>query len=289
MPDYDILAAMTTPTDITLNDISDLVRILRERPEWQEAVRHVVISNELLSVPQQLAEFVRSTNEFIRSTNEFIRSTNEFIQATNENFRVVYERLDRLEAGQAELQAGQAELQAGQAELQAGQAELQAGQAELKDGYTRLEGRVNSLEGRFSNFEGSDYERKTRNRLVFRATHRFDLVRPIIAMTQDAQSAPQLTSIIHRAIRSGTITLDEAEDLHEADIIIMAESDRHVLFEVSLNADEDDLRRAVRRSRILATAANAAVIPAVVTPSLSEFLRAQAEAYGVALFSIPYP
>ena len=66
MPDYDILAAMTTPTDITLNDISDLVRILRERPEWQEAVRHVVISNELLSVPQQLAEFVRSTNEFIQ-------------------------------------------------------------------------------------------------------------------------------------------------------------------------------------------------------------------------------
>lgn len=268
MPDYGILATMATPTDITLNDVSDLVRILRERPEWQEAVRHVIISDELLSVPQQLAEFIRSTNEFI--------------QATNENFRLVYERLDRLEAGQAELRTGQDE-------LRAGQDELRAGLSELKDGFFRQERRINSLEGRFSNFEGSDYERRLRNRLIFRAAHRFDLVRPIIAMTQDNQSVPQLTSIIHRAIRHGVITIDEAEDLHEADIVIMSEDDRHVLAEVSLNADEDDLMRALRRSRILATAANATVIPAIVTPNPSDFLRAQAEAYGVDLFSISYP
>ena len=275
MPDYGILVAMATPTDITLNDVSDLVRILQERPEWLETVRHVVISDELLSVPQQLAEFIRSTEEFIRSTNDFI-------QATNENFRLVYERLDRLEAGQAELRAGQDE-------LRAGQDELRAGQAELKDSYIRQERRINSLEGRFSNFEGSDYERRLRNRLVFRAAHRFDLVRPVIAMTQDIPSIPQLTGIIHRAIRHGVITIGEADDLHEADIIIMSEHDRHVVLEVSLNADEDDLRRAVRRSRILATAANATVIPAIVTPNPSEFLRAQADAYGVDLFSISYP
>ncbi len=282
MSDYGILTIMTTPTDITLNDISDLVRILQERPEWLEAVRHLVIGDELLSVPQQLAEFIRSTNEFIQSTNE--------------NFRLVYERLDRLEAGQDELRAGQDELRAGQEELRAGQNELRAGQDELRAGqdelkgsYIRLEGRFNSLEGRFSNFEGSEYERKVRNRLIFRATHRFDLARPVIAMTQDTQSVPQLTSIVHRAIRSGVITMDEAEDLHEADIIIMADDGRHVLVEVSLNADEDDLRRALRRSQILATAANAAVIPAIVTPDPSDFLSAQAEAYGVDLFSIPYP
>ena len=268
MPDYGILVTMATPTDITLNDVSDLVRILQERPEWLATVRHVVISDELLSVPQQLAEFIQSTNDFIR--------------ATNENFRLVYERLDRLEAGQVELRAGQAE-------LRAGQAELRAGQAELKDNYLRQERRINSLEGRFSNFEGSDYERRLRNRLVFRAAHRFDLVRPVIAMTQDTPSIPQLTGIIHRAIRHGAITIGEADDLHEADIIIMSENDRHVVLEVSLNADEDDLRRAVRRSRILATAANATVMPAIVTPNPSEFLRAQAEAYGVDLFSISYP
>ena len=267
-PDYGILVTMATPTDITLNDVSDLVRILQERPEWLATVRHVVISDELLSVPQQLAEFIQSTNDFIR--------------ATNENFRLVYERLDRLEAGQVELRAGQAE-------LRAGQAELRAGQAELKDNYLRQERRINSLEGRFSNFEGSDYERRLRNRLVFRAAHRFDLVRPVIAMTQDIPSIPQFTGIIHRAIRQGAITIGEADDLHEADIIIMSEDDRHVVLEVSLNADEDDLRRAVRRSRILATAANATVMPAIVTPNPSEFLRAQAEAYGVDLFSISYP
>ena len=81
-----------------VNTIEDLVRILDERPEWNEALRARVLSRELLNLPQTLADFAKSTER----------------------------RLTAVEATQAEMQATQAEMQATQAEMQATQAEMQA-------------------------------------------------------------------------------------------------------------------------------------------------------------------
>ncbi len=232
------MTAMTTP--ITINDISDVARILRERPEWLDIIRSIVVGEELLSVPQQLAELTGRVSDLTQQVNDFV-------QATNENFSLVYERLDRLEATLAR------------------------------------------LEGRFSNFEGNDYERRVRNRLLFRATLRFNLNQPILAMVQDRQSAPELNSIIHRAIQSGAITEDDATDIYNADIIIKDEDNRYLLAEVSITADETDLSRAVRRSELLAGVANATVIPALVASNVPESQRALADARGVSLFIIAYP
>ena len=74
----------------TINDISDLVRILEERSDWRAVVRNLLLGEDMLSVPQQLAQFIETTNQFIETTNQFI-------QTTNENFRMVNARLNRLE------------------------------------------------------------------------------------------------------------------------------------------------------------------------------------------------
>ena len=74
----------------TINDISDLVRVLEERPDWRAAVRNLLLGEDMLNVPQQLAQLIETTNQFIETTNQFI-------EATNENFRVVNARLNRLE------------------------------------------------------------------------------------------------------------------------------------------------------------------------------------------------
>ena len=246
------MVAMTTP--ITINDISDVARILRERPEWLDILRGIIVGAELLSVPQQLAELTQRVDDLTQrvddltqQVNGLTQQVNDFVRATNENFRLVYERLDRLEAT------------------------------------------VARLEGRFSNFEGNDYERRIRNRLLFRATLRFNLNQPILAMVQDHQSAPELNSTIHRAIQSGAITEDDAADIYNADIIIKDENDRYLLAEVSITADETDLSRAVRRAALLTGVANATVIPALVSSNVPESQRALADARGVSLFIIPYP
>ena len=88
----------------TINDISDLVRVLEERADWRAAVRNLVLGEDLLSVPQQLAQLAETTNQLVETTNQFIESTNLFIESTNENFRVVDARLNRLEGRQGNLE-----------------------------------------------------------------------------------------------------------------------------------------------------------------------------------------
>ena len=217
----------------TVNDISDIVRILQERPDWLEVLRGIIVGEELLSLPKQLAEFVA---------------------ATNDNFRLVNERLGRLETDVAELRAGHAR-----------------------------------LEGRFSNFEGAEYERRVRNRLMHRVTMQFGLNARVIEMTQDIPSSPRLTSIVHRAIQSGAISREQAEDLHEADMIIADSDNRFVVVEVAITADDDDITRALRRSEILVDAAGGFVSPTVVTANLSAYLQDFAEERKVHIFPLSYP
>ena len=70
----------------TINDISDLVRILREDPDWAEAVRSVLLTQELKSLPERF---------------------DKFVELTRENNELVNRRLERLEEGQQRLEEGQ--------------------------------------------------------------------------------------------------------------------------------------------------------------------------------------
>ena len=74
----------------TINDISDLIRILRDDPAWADAVRGVLLSQELLRLPQEVAALTRAFRQHAETTNR---------------------RLGSLEAGQDELRQGQAQLQ----------------------------------------------------------------------------------------------------------------------------------------------------------------------------------
>ena len=67
----------------TVNDFTDILRIIREQPEWREALRSALLSKEVLELPQRLAEFPEAANK----------------------------RFDRLESDVAELKAGQARLE----------------------------------------------------------------------------------------------------------------------------------------------------------------------------------
>ena len=66
----------------TVEDFHDLVRLLDERPQWRAEMRRVVLSDEYLAVPEQIAELRREVAELRRDTER--------------NFDRVHGRLDRL-------------------------------------------------------------------------------------------------------------------------------------------------------------------------------------------------
>ena len=145
------------------------------------------------------------------------------------------------------------------------------------------------MEGRFSNFEGSDYERRVRFRVLHRAQARFGLDNAYLALSQSDPVAPRLNSIVAQAIRNGFISPEQSEDLYDADIIISDEGNRHVVVEVSLTADRDDIVRAKRRADILSAATRGAVTPAVITTNLNDTQRDQAALEEVITFIMAYP
>ena len=50
----------------TVEDFHDLVRLLDERPQWRAEMRRVVLSDEYLAVPEQVAELRREVAELRR-------------------------------------------------------------------------------------------------------------------------------------------------------------------------------------------------------------------------------
>ena len=47
----------------TVEDFQDLVQLLDERPEWRSELRRLVLSDEYLALPEQLAEFRRDMEQ----------------------------------------------------------------------------------------------------------------------------------------------------------------------------------------------------------------------------------
>ena len=220
-----------------------------------------------------VAELTAGQAELRTTTQELTAAVAELTAGQAELRAVVAE----LTAGQAELRAVVAELTAGQAELRAVVAELTAGQAELRTTTQELVStvrvinlRLDRLEGRFANIEGHDYERRVRYRVLNRATTVLGLEEPYLALSQNDPESPHLSGAISNALRERRISRDEAEDLHNTDIIISAPDNQHLAVEVSLSSDLDDYRRAHRRAALLRTVTRGDARPVVVIPERRE-------------------
>ncbi len=47
----------------TVNHFTDILRIIREQPEWADALRSALLSKDVLELPQRLAEYAETTNK----------------------------------------------------------------------------------------------------------------------------------------------------------------------------------------------------------------------------------
>ena len=96
----------------TVNTIEDLIRILDEHPEWNDALRARVLSQELLNLPQTLADFAESTERRLTALEatltEMQAALAKFVENTDQ-------RLMALEAGQNRLVSDVAPLKAAHA------------------------------------------------------------------------------------------------------------------------------------------------------------------------------
>jgi hypothetical protein len=83
----------------TVNDLNDLLRILREQPEWLAEVRRVLLTDELLKLPdlvRELVEAQRRTDERLAEFQQRIeRQMAEFQQRVERQMAEFQQRIER--------------------------------------------------------------------------------------------------------------------------------------------------------------------------------------------------
>ena len=71
---------------VTIKTSEDLLRALRENPEWKEAVRREILSEELMNLPARFDQFAAKTDQFIEEQRQFNATVEGFMARTDQRF-----------------------------------------------------------------------------------------------------------------------------------------------------------------------------------------------------------
>jgi hypothetical protein len=205
----------------TVEEFRDLVRLLEERPEWREELRRLVLTPELLALPEQIAELrARSEQQF-----------QELIAAQQRTEA----RVDALAAAQQRTEEEVRELAQALRHLE-GQVTL------LTQAMQTLTNDVGELNGKSLE---ADY--RTKGPAYFSRVVR----RPHVL------TADELTTLVEDARDNRVLLEFEAQEIYEADVIVRGRrledgTAVYLLVEVSWGVGRHDVERAAQRAALLA-------------------------------------
>ena len=230
----------------TINDITDLIRILRNDPDWAEAVRSVLLSQELQKLPEEFATLTRAFREHADNTNR---------------------RLESLEAGQDELRQGQTQLQTSVDGLQTS--------------VNGMRGELGNLSGSFfqrraGNFAGRVARRDFHLRQTSLVHHADQVGDSILKQMLDDAAEDA----------SRNFTEDQAAQIEQADAVIAGKAPdgttAYLLVEASITIVKGDVDRARNRAELLNHAVGTTTHALVIGESITGEAAAQAKDTGVA-------
>jgi hypothetical protein len=235
----------------TVEEFRDLVRVLEERPEWRAELRRLVLTDELLSLPEQVAELRTYTERRFQELAEAQARTAGQVAALSTRVTELADAQVRTEKRLTELADAQART-AGQV------TELTMEVRELTRIVRTLTDEVGTLKG--LNLE-SDY--RTKGHAYFSRVIR----RPHVL------SSDEIVALVEDAQDRGVFSAAEARELYEADVIVRGKrqedgKDVYLLVEVSWGVGTHDVERAVERAALLARLGTA-VIPVVAGKRLA--------------------
>jgi len=250
-----------------VNDLQDFLRLLRERPEWLDEVRRVVLTDELLALPRELAEAQ------LRTDARFA----ELAEAQRRNEEQLAELRRQVDVRFAELAEAQRRNEEQLAELRR---QVDARFAELAEAIRQLTLRFEEAqqrnEDRFADIRGELLEIRYRNKIG--AIFGSRLRKPRVVDGGD----------IWDTFRG---RLDEAEirRIVAADLIVrggllpaQGEGELWLVVEVSGVIDRNDVARAAERAALLRKA-GLLVVPVAAGERLTQGAATLSSEFGVAV------
>ena len=243
----------------TINDISDLVQVLRNHPEWRYTVRGLVIDEDLAQIPQRMSELEKILSAYIEENEKRSREQDALLAAYVEETKRRIEDTDR--------------------RINELHQHLDEYRRFTQKNVEQSSQRMNRIDGRLDNGLGINYEVKVEKNLhsIVGQGLRIRRVRILRSFLIDFED--ELMGQIEDAEEGGRITGEQASRLLDTDLIFSGikrgESERtYFVAEASITIAESDIVRAANSAGILSVVlghpTEAAVIGANISDSLYE-------------------
>jgi hypothetical protein len=238
----------------TMDDFHDLIRLIETRPEWRTELRRLVLTEELLAAPDQLAALRARSEEQFQALVEAQQRTNTQLTTLTERVTALtaaQERMDRqlttLTERVTALTAAPERTDHQLATLTAAQERTDRQLTTLTEQVAALTRVVHTLTVDVGTLKGKSLEADYRSR-----GHAYlsRVVRRPHVLTSD-----ELMTIIEDARDRGMLSDIEAQDLYETDLVVRGRrsedgTEVYLVVEVSWGVGPHDVERAVQRARV---------------------------------------
>ena len=238
-----------------IRDFHDLVRILEEHPQWRAELRRLVLSEELLRLPEELASFRAESERRFARLEEALAALAERVDQlaarVDELAQAQRRTEERLEALTARVDSLTERLEALTARVDSLTERLEALTARV-DALTQRVDKLAQVQERMlvdlGRLKGRDKEREFREKAPAYFGRHVAGLRVL--------SPGELSQLLEPALESGLLSFDEYEQVLASDLVATGRlrstgEEVYLVAEVSWGVGAGDLERALRRARYL--------------------------------------
>ena len=240
----------------TISNASDFLRLLREDPDFRDEARRLLLTQELIELPERFARFEAY-----------------------------------VERRFTEMQVDITEIRSDITEIRGDITEIRGDITEIRGDITEIRGDISEIRGDLGRLKGAEYERKVSRifpsyaSTAFRLRHNRPLRRNRLLLGAAEGPTAEYADILSRAIDIGVISEVELAELEQADAVMRGQDqDAAVYFvgEFSVTVNNSDIDRAASRAAILSKVTESVAWPMVIGATIPGPQRARAEQEQVA-------
>jgi hypothetical protein len=231
-----------------VEDFHDLIRLLQARPEWRADLRRVVLTDELLALPEQIARLQVETDRRFHELAGQIAALAEAQRRTEGQVAALTEAQRRTEEQVAALTKAQNRIEGQVAGLIEAQNRTNEQIAALTRVVYALTEDVRVLKIDVGDLKGDNLERRYREKAP---AYFGRLVRRMRVL-----SAEELAGLLEDAVEQGQLTDAEKDEAILTDVVVRGRyqgsgAEVYLVIEVSWGVGVHDVERAVQRAAVL--------------------------------------
>ena len=254
----------------TISTTADLLRLLREDPDFRDQVRSLLLTQELIELPERFARFEAYVERHFETLETSVNDRFESMETRmNERFETLETNMDR---------------------------RFETMETSVNDRFealtTSMDRQFAEVRGELGRIKGGDYERRVGGSfasyasMAFRQRNNRSLRRNMLIYSQLLGRDNGFGDLIANAVDNGSISEDERAELEQADAVMSGQDASDAVYfvgEISLTVNNADIDRAIARAAIMSKATGSDAWPMVIGNTVPDTQRARTESEGVAV------